>query len=180
LDGQKEPGPFSPFGNLGLAEAFVDNPGGILLSSILVQRDYIWLAAKQRLLLFRQGKTVGTWQAETDIASLVPSAPNLPLCVAVRLENGVSLHWTDELKERTETVCNELRNPLATFTSDGTLVLIANNEGRICEVTHRGVTGISTFTLLRGKPFELVRAEGPNQFAVFAEEGKVQVFRLAK
>jgi tetratricopeptide (TPR) repeat protein len=166
--------------SLGLAEAFVDNPGGILLSSILVQRDYIWLAAKQRLLLFRQGKTVTTWQAETDIASLVPSAPNLPLCVATRLENGVSLHWTDALKERTETICNELRNPLATFTSDGTLVLIANNEGRICEGTQRGISGISSFTLLRGNPIAVVRAEGSSQFAVFTEEGKVHVFRLAR
>jgi hypothetical protein len=163
----------------GLAEAFADNPAAVLRSSTLVQRDYFWLAAARRLLLFRQGKTIGNWQAETDIASLIPSAPNLPLCVAVRLENGVSLHWTDALKETTETVCNDLPNPLAAFTSDGTLVLIGNNEGRICEGTHRGVTGISAFTLLRDKPIALVRAEVPSQFAVFGEDGKVQVFRLA-
>ncbi|HSU53643.1 MAG TPA: hypothetical protein VLT36_06260, partial [Candidatus Dormibacteraeota bacterium] len=161
-----------------VSEAFAGNPGTIFSSSLLVQRDFLWLAGKQRLLLYRQGQIVAQWEAETEIQSLVASAPNLPVCVAVRLAKGVSLHWVDALKERTETLCAELLQPLAAFTANGTLVLMRGNEGRICEVSPRATKGISSFELLGQTPIEVVRADGPNRFGVFSADGKVQLFRV--
>lgn len=151
---------------------------GSFFGSLLSQRDFLWVSVRQRLCLFRAGEVVGNWEAETDIVSLVPSAPNLPLCVLARLQRGASLHWTDALKERTETVCEELAAPLAAFTADGSLVLVSGKEGRICDVNQRGVAGTNSFTLLRGTPIAVVRAEGPNQFAVFMDNGTAQVFRI--
>jgi hypothetical protein len=164
---------------LAVGDAFAQTPGAILRSSLMVERDFLWLAAKQGLSLFRQGKLLANWQAETDIVSLVPSAPNLPSGALVRLEKGVSLHWTDALKEQTETLCEELTQPLAAFTADGTLVLVAGSEGRICDVNQRGVNGLNAFTLAMGGPIAVVRAESSNQFAVFSGAGHVQLFRVS-
>lgn len=164
--------------SLGLGGVFAGQLGAIFVSSLLSQRDFLWVSAKQRLCLFRAGELAGNWEAETDIVSLVPSAPNLPLCALARLAKGVSLHWTDALKERTETLCEELVAPLAAFTANGTLVLVSGTEGRICDVNQRGVAGINSFTLLKGRPLAVVRAEGPNQFAVFYDNGTAQLFRI--
>jgi hypothetical protein len=164
--------------SLGLSGVFAGQLSAFLHCSLITQRDFLWVSAKQRLCLFRKGEMIGNWEAETDILSLVPSAPNLPLCLLARLGKGVSLHWIDALKERTETLCEQLTAPLAAFTADGTLILISGEEGRICDVNQRAVGRISAFTLLEGMPIAVVRAQGPNQFAVFYDNGTAQVFRL--
>ena len=166
--------------SLGIRDVFAETPPTILFGSLLVQREYLWISAKQQLLLFRQDKTLRSWQTETDIASLVPSAPFLPLCLVARLQRGVSLHWANALKENTETICAELVEPLATFTGNGTLILVAGTDGRVCEVRSTGVNEISAFNLLRDKPMAVTCAEGNNQFAVFWADGKVQVFRTSE
>jgi hypothetical protein len=145
-----------------------------------VQRDLLWFSANQSLALYRQGALAAAWQSETPIRFLVPSAPNLPLCVAAVLHKGVSLHWADNLKPNTDTVCGELLSPLAGFTANGTLILVASNQGRICDVGPDGVKFITEFTfpIPPLDSIALVRAEGPNQFALFSKDGKVQIFRV--
>jgi hypothetical protein len=145
-----------------------------------VQRELLWFSAHQSLALYRQGALTATWQAETPIRFLVPSSPNLPLCMAAVLDKGVSLHWGDSLRPDAEILCGELLSPLAGFTANGTLILVASNQGRICDVAPDRIRSIMEFTfpIPPIDPIALVRAEGPNQFALFSKDGKVQIFRV--
>jgi hypothetical protein len=144
------------------------------------QRDHLWFGIGHGLILHRHRVPTASWEAETPIRALVPSAPNLPLCMAAVLHKGVSLHWADKLKPETEIICGELLSPLAAFTANGTLILVASNQGRICDVSSDGVKSITEFTfpIPPLDPIALVRAEGPNQFALFSKDGKVKVFRV--
>jgi hypothetical protein len=164
-----------------LVEPFAGNQGGIAFWQMAAQRELLWVGVNQRLVLYRNGTLAATWEAETPIRALIPSAPNLPLCTAVALHKGVSLHWADNLKSHTETLCEELINPLAAFTANGTLILVSANQGRICDVGPAGVKTITEFTfpIPPAEPIALVRAGGPNQFALFSKDGKVQLFRVA-
>jgi hypothetical protein len=145
--------------------------------SLLVQREMVWISINRKLFLHRPGKSLRRWEEESDVLSLVGSAPHLPLCAVTRLQQGVALHWFDALEENVETVCAELASPLACFTAGGTLVLLSENEGRICEVGREG-KGESPFSWPGEKPHALVRAQNSNEFAVFTQAGKVQLFRV--
>ena len=90
----------------------------------------------------------------------------------------MALHWFDGLSEEVHTLHSELASPLAAFTGNGTLVLLAENEGRLCEVSAKAAPQSSSFAWPGKAPIAVVRADGSNQFAVFSADGKVQVFRL--
>jgi tetratricopeptide (TPR) repeat protein len=145
--------------------------------SLLVQREMVWVAINRKLFLHRPGKSLRQWEAESDVLSLHGSAPHLPLCAVTRLQQGVALHWFDALEEEVSTLCADLASPLACFTASGTLVLLSENEGRICEVGRDG-KGESPFSWPGEKPHALVRAQNANEFAVFTQAGKVQLFRV--
>jgi tetratricopeptide (TPR) repeat protein len=145
--------------------------------SLLVQREMVWVAINRKLFLHRPGKSLRQWEAESDALSLLGSAPHLPLCAVTRLQQGVALHWFDDLEENVSTFCADLASPLACFTASGTLVLLSENEGRICEVGREG-KGESPFSWPGEKPHALVRAQNSNEFAVFTQAGKVQLFRV--
>jgi tetratricopeptide (TPR) repeat protein len=163
-----------------LREPLTVDQGAINRWEMAVQRELLWFSAHQSLALYQRGALTATWQAETPIRFLVPSSPNLPLCLAAVMHKGVSLHWADNLKPDTETLCAELLSPLAGFTANGTLILVASNQGRICDVAPDRVRSITEFTfpIPPLDPIALIRAEGRNQFALFSKDGKVQIFRV--
>ena len=115
---------------------------------------------------------------ESPILSLVPSPPHLPLCTLARLKSGVAIHWADHLEDISPTICADLAEPLAAFTADGSLVLLGEGEGRHCSVSARESESVNSLPWREPKPLALVRAEGPNHFAVFTQDGHIRVFQL--
>jgi tetratricopeptide (TPR) repeat protein len=149
-------------------------------SVLLAQRDLTWIASGQTLSLLRERQPGQSWKAENGILSLVASPPHLPQAVLACLNRGVAIHWVGHLEERVETLCADLVDPLAAFTADGNLVLLGEGEGRICSLNARTLEGIAPFRWPGGKALALVRADGPNQFAIFAQDGQVTLFKLTE
>ena len=56
----------------------------------------------------------------------------------------------------------------------------SEGEGRICSLNARTLEGIAPFRWPGGKALALVRADGPNQFAIFAQDGQVTLFKLTE
>jgi hypothetical protein len=110
----------------------------------------------------------------------VASPPNLPLAALACLDHGVAIQWVEHLEEKAETICSEIVDPLATFTANGTLVLVGGGEGRICLFNSRALEGITPFQWPGGDALAIVRADGPNQFAIFGQDGQVTLFKLSE
>jgi tetratricopeptide (TPR) repeat protein len=147
--------------------------------ALLVQRNLIWLATDTKLFLQRPEKPAQSWEVESEILSLIGSAPHLPLCALARLQRGVAIQHFDAIKDNVETICPELLDPLATFTANGFLVLLSSREGRICDIQRAG-TQQYFFDWHQGEPLALVRAGAAGEFAVFTEGGQVHLLRIQK
>jgi tetratricopeptide (TPR) repeat protein len=164
-------------GNTGFDRVSGTIGGPFRRASLLIQRELAWVAAGRTLLLNRPGKPMQSWTVESEVLSLVGSAPHLSLCALARLERGVAIQWYDAIQENVETICGELERPLAAFTKDGTLILLSGREGRICDV-RRNKTRVHSFEWSGGEPLAVVRAGAANEFIVFTNSGEGQLFRI--
>jgi tetratricopeptide (TPR) repeat protein len=164
-------------GNTGFDRVSGTIGGPFRRASLLIQRELAWVAAGRTLLLNRPGKPMQSWTVESEVLSLVGSAPHLSLCALARLEQGVAIQWYDAIQEYVDTICGELERPLAAFTKDGTLILLSGREGRICDV-RRNKTRVHSFEWSCGDPLAVVRAGAANEFIVFTKSGEGQLFRI--
>ena len=164
-------------GNTGFDRVSGTIGGPFRRASLLIQRELAWVAAGRTLLLNRPGKPMQSWTVESEVLSLVGSAPHLSLCALARLEQGVAIQWYDAIQENVETICGELERPLAAFTKDGTLILLSGREGRICDV-RRNKTRVHSFEWSGGEPLAVVRAGAANEFIVFTRSGEGHLFRV--
>jgi hypothetical protein len=144
--------------------------------SLLIQRGLVWIAAGRKLFLHREDNPLQTWKAESSFLSLVGGMTYLPRCALARMERGVTIQWGDDIKPQAETICGDLANPLAAFTMDGSLVLLAQREGRICNL-HQGGIRMDSFEGPE-EAIAVVRAHMANEFAIFTQAGKVHQYRI--
>ncbi|MDB6113051.1 MAG: hypothetical protein JWR69_4801 [Pedosphaera sp.] len=164
--------------NTGLSEIAKEISGNVRHLSLLVQRDLVWIAADKQLFLHRPNRPHQCWETESAILSLVGSAPHLPLSVLMRLERGVACQRFDDIKENVETICPELVSPLAAFSANGTLILLSNHEGRICDPHRAGFHQNSFEWPGKAEPMALMRAQTANEFAIFTKAGEAHLFRI--
>lgn len=121
---------------------------------------------------------VQTWVAESEILSLVGSAPHTQRGVAACLRHGATVHWGDSPAEQADVLCPELENPLAAFAGDGTLILLSNHEGRLCRLWPNRPTVHSFEWPFKAKPIAVVRGQLANEFAIIGEDGHIDLFRI--
>lgn len=97
--------------------------------------------------------------------------------IIICFEKGVKLHWhgTDEV----HVVDDEVVDPVATFTANGSLIVIGNGCGTIYGVGREGVTARQSFDWEGSNPVGVMATGSDDEFATLSREGLVQIWSTA-
>jgi hypothetical protein len=135
------------------------------------------LAMGNRLLLVASDDSIQSIQLPSPATQLVPSLPYTRSGVAVLMSAGVAMHWggMSDLIE----LDRDLAATGGAFIPGGPLVLIAEDQLVVLEVTDRGVQKSTRKELTGPPPVGVTATCYPGEFAVLNTRGEIALYRTA-
>jgi hypothetical protein len=135
------------------------------------------VALDKRLVLARPDRLVLSWDLPRLAIGLAPTPAGELGGALVLLEWGAVMHWmgSDDIIP----LDDDLHTPRGTFLPGRHLVLVSGGVGKLLAVDGGHVTSARQFGVSDAPVLGVLPAEGPGEFAVFFENGKVDCFKAA-
>lgn len=145
---------------------------------MIVQRGEVILAFGHRLLIFDGSMRL---KQQLDFESLITGLCVAPKVfsprVAVVMENQVAVCWLGGRAGLVQTIETRLENPRATFTLDGSLVIVTTTRGSVHEIASQKVESGPSFRLPGPPPIAVVPTSKLREFGTVAANGEVHRFQ---
>lgn len=121
----------------------------------------------------------GRLSFEEDILAIVPGAKWTKPHVAIVLEHQVLICWLDGSSPQVSHVQTGLEDPLATFTNEGTLVVITPDKGYLFDCSSHGVRSSCQFERKREDVIAVIRGPEARSYATVESNGNVKTFKFS-
>lgn len=142
----------------------------------------VLIAFTHVLIIFRSGTMLAkdTVEWTSAILAIIPGPDHALPHVAVVLADGVYLCWLNGTEPAVFPAIRDLDvQPVAGFSSDGTLVVIAGAAGYLIEADRRGGRKIARFEWKGATPVALLRGPAARTFSAVERTGRVTLWRFS-
>jgi len=147
---------------------------------LLACANAVFLGLGPHLLMMNPGQPVSVVDLGQWVLGLVPYMPTSHPRIAATCDTGGMVFWVGATWGRHRPIGEGLVRPVATFTQDGSLVILGEREGHVYDTRELKATLRQTFDAPAEPPLALVPAARSNEFAVFGRDGDVRILRLPK
>ncbi len=149
-------------------------------SPLLACANAVFLGIGPHLMMMNPSQSVSVVDLGQWVLGLVPYMPTSHPRIAATCDTGGTVFWVGANWGRHRPIGEGLVRPVATFTQDGSLVLLGEREGHVYDTRELKAVLRFTFDAPAEPPLALVPAARSNEFAVFGRDGDVRILRLPK
>lgn len=153
---------------------------GAPLPPLLACANAVFLGLGPHLLTLFPPQTMSTLNLGQWVLGLVPYMPTTQPRIAATCDTGGAVFWVGANWGRYRAIGEGLARPVATFTQDGSLVMLGEREGHVYDTRDLRVTLTLTFDAPAEPPLALLPAARSNELAVFGRDGDVRILRFPR
>ncbi len=139
-----------------------------------------WFSLGQRLHGVTKRGGLITVKLDDRVLSLCVSPLGSSPRVVVTTSEGGRVIWCGPHLGEVESFARDLDHPLAGFTSDGYLIALSKEEGRVYQSQGRKIKARMTIKALDPNPLAVLPTDRSGEFAVATVEGAVKVYSLPR
>lgn len=164
----------------GDASSLAGTAGAAPPPPLLACASSVFLGLGPHLMTLTPAQTVSVIDLRQWVLGLVPYMPTSHPRIAAMCDFGGAVIWVGGNEGRLRPVGEGLARPVATFTQDGSLVVLGEREGQVYDTRELKATPRLTFDAPAEPPLAIVPAARSNEFAIFGRDGDVRILRLPR
>jgi hypothetical protein len=145
---------------------------------LLALRDTVYVSTGNHLLTLVRDEPVRDTEFPSAIIGLVGTWPLIRPRNAVTHERGGFVVWGGLDRGHMQSFSDDLPEPVAGFTREGTLVAVTPSLGTIYDTHDRVVVARTRFAAPLERPIAILPTHQRNEFALCLPNGEIGVFRI--
>ena len=139
----------------------------------------IYIAMGSRLVIINVQQKLRFEEYHRQITSMITSAPNTPLRIALTFDQGGILLWNNSGEVTSCSFAYDMDNLVVCFNRKGYLFVAGSGRCEVYKTEHSKLEIIANFPLQSaGNPIAIMASHDQNQFGLFNADGELSVFQI--